>query len=463
MCIRDSFTFGINSAKANQIIPAYQLVMPTTRVDLGPMSANRTLSFEAALSLLDEANYIQYYDQKVRIDTVKFAAPFEVGDSKYYYLNNPKDVAILKNLMLDKLYFFPFSKVDKEQRTANLTIFPFNDKEAIEHPISSFSWNQHTFNYKKPYLQLSKGEVLDLVQEYPILGPHKEQLNIENIEFVFRVRPNVTCEFKGTWEELQKTPCFIENLNYLQHGDILHFPDLKLYFSDKQELLHKRTHLRVLIEEPTRKSEEEVLIIESDQEVQQSYPIQLKTDGTHWQIQNISFENLIKKIKNSRPKTLKIVGENLPNLDVFFHSPKSNVSEEMMYEQILERLHWQYNFTIETIQQEQTAWYLSGGNKEKIQAFTEEARKPNLEFFNEQVLKKGLESVGPMEFEWFADRYFELTHNIKVRDLTGITGRYILPLQTKDLKSLQKQLKKDYGLILSQESKTVPMTVVHFK
>ena len=88
---------------------------------------------------------------------------------------------------------------------------------------------------------------------------------------------------------------------------------------------------------------------------------------------------------------------------------------------------------------------------------------PNLEYLNEQARKKGLDPVGPMNYNWFADRYLPMEYGIEVTDLTEFSGRYILPLKTTNLKSLQKQLKRDYGLILKQQQRTVPMTVVHFE
>ena len=144
-----------------------------------------------------------------------------------------------------------------------------------------------------------------------------------------------------------------------------------------------------------------------------------------------------------------------------FVRPSSEIlSEEVMKERILNALKKQVLFTTKEKYVEQTNWYLSGGDAQKIAKYTEEAISPNLEFFNEKTLDKGLESVGPINFNWLTDRYFELEYGIKVIDLTGISGRYILPLKTKNLKSLQRQMKRDFGLVLKEETRTVPLTVV---
>jgi hypothetical protein len=207
---------------------------------------------------------------------------------------------------------------------------------------------------------------------------------------------------------------------------------------------------------------ENILLQESLQS-EESLLYHFEASGTYLFKQGVDIESLIKELTQSRHGKFKVVGTAIPKLDLFFYSKNTNLTKEEIYASILEKLQHQYNISIKTKYEEQTGWYLSGGDASKLNQFAEEKVIPNLEYFNEQARDKGLEPVGPMNYNWFADRYLDLTYGIKVTDLTEFSGRYILPLKTKDLKSLQRQLKKDYGLILKQQQRTIPMTVVRFE
>jgi len=454
---RVNFNFGINSKLANTTILPTQVVT-TSRTF--PLSRNekiedRSITLNQAVQMLDKGAYIQYYDKIYPVHEIK-VHHFEIGESKDYALSNKEDLQYLTSKIKEdhKLMMSLLYTGEGEDRQIN-GLKLFNVTSMKDRQPKSFEWGDIKFNYTNSFLSLQKEHLLGIIDNHIILSPQKEEIKtMEGISFIFRYRPNVSCSFKGTWEEMKKDPCFIKNMALLQHGDMLYFDQLKAPM---------QTGWLTIIIDDNKQPSEDILIQETLQKEVQESPIRFEANGQHLYIQNTSVEELVKGLTQSRHGTLKVIGKSLPRLDIFFHSKETGLSKEEVYGRIFDALKRQYKVSIKTKYQEQMGWFLSEGNAEKLSQFTEEKIKPNLEYFNEQVRAKGQEPVGPMEYKWFADRYFDLEYGIKVTDLTEFSGRYILPLKTKNLKSLQKQLKKDYGLVLKQQKRTIPMTVVRFE
>ena len=317
-----------------------------------------------------------------------------------------------------------------------------------------FKWGKHTFTYKKRYLAISKQEFINLLENSLILNQQGKPFEkIGDLQFQFRNQPTSKCSINGSLEEMRNTSCLTQNLSILQNGDLINFNNL---YSPIQT-----AWLTVVIQENKNPSKE--TIIQKSLQKEEGYLKEFTANGKYLIKQGVPFETLLQELTQSRHGRLKVEGENMPRLDVFFHSKETNLIKEEIYEHILEELKKKYSLTIKAKYQEQTGWFLSEGDPDKLNQLTEEKVKPNLEYFNEQVRAKGQEPLGPFNYNWFADRYLPMEYGIQVTDLTEFSGRYILPLKTKDLKSLQKQLKKDYGLILKQQTRTIPITVVRFE
>ena len=447
-----NFKFAIYSDKANNTIPPSQVIMKgqSFPIERNFYENSNTITFKQAQEFLRNEAFILDHGEKYPIEEI-IVYHFDGSKSQKYSLTNKAQLDSIKNILNPTDEFSTSRLVHKEKGINGLVLYKFH-LESRSNPIIS-KWGRHEFHIKNRYLAVSKNELVDLLENHTITNGQGEAFeSINKILFKFRHRNNTECDVDGTWEEMLQNPCFQRNINYLQHGDILYFYDLK-----KSLLI---SHLSVILQDNS--SSEEIIIQQSKQE-QSSILYNFAANGKHLFKQGVTLEILFQELTQSRHGKLKIEGENIPRLDVFYYSKEEDLTKEEIYEQILEALKRKYSLTIKAKYQEQTGWFLSEGDPDKLNQLTEEKVKPNLEYFNEQVRAKGQEPLGPFNYNWFADRYLPMEYGIQVTDLTEFSGRYILPLKTKDLKSLQKQLKKDYGLILKQQTRTIPITVVRFE
>ena len=446
------FSFSINSEKSNQTIPDNQLILGGETISLdsrrNPFSA--TITFGQIATLLDENTYTNYYGKRYSINNLTFSY-YDGSMSTNYDLRKIEDRAFLESkIPADKELFLLPGFADKEEGLLNISLVVRTITTANSTPLNSFTWNKHTFSYRNPVLKMTKIAFLDLINNHTLKGPQgKPLLEASGISILNRYTPAAGCNSKGTWEEVIQGDCFQEQLKHIADGSSIEFHRLKaspVFVGG----------LTVYIEEGTNTAQTEIIVKQSTAD---NGTTKYKRHG-YWHYQNAPFADLYQELTNSRYGQVKIEGKTLPNVDVFVRPSAKTTSDKVLKEHILTALKQQVSFAVKEKYTQKTDWFLSGGDAQKIANYTEENVTPNLEYFNEQILEKGLESVGPMDYKWFADRYFELEYGIKVIDLTEFSGRYILPLKTKNLKSLQRQLKKDFGLILKQETRTIPVTVV---
>ena len=440
------FSFSINSGKPNQIIPANQLILggETIALDSRRNPFSTIITFGQVATLLNENTHTNYYGKRYSINQVTFNY-YDGSRSTNYDLRKTEDRVFLESkIPADQELFLLPGFADQEEDLLNISLIVKTNTIANSTPLNSFTWDKHIFSYRNPVLKMTKTAFLDLINNHVLKGPQgKPLMEASGISILNRHTPATGCNSKGTWKEVIQGDCFQEQLAHIAAGSSIEFHRLKaspVFVGG----------LTVYIEEDTNTSQSEIIVKPS---TAANGTTKYKRYG-YWHYQNVPFEEVYKEVSNSRHGQVKIEGKVLPNVDVFIRPATNTISKEVLKERILSALKQQVPFAVKEKYLPQTAWYLSGGDAEKIAKYTEEQVSPNLEYFNEQVLAKGLESVGPMEFEWFADRYFELEHNIRVIDLTDISGRYILPLKTNNLKKLQKQLKKDFGLILKEETRT---------
>ena len=130
----------------------------------------------------------------------------------------------------------------------------------------------------------------------------------------------------------------------------------------------------------------------------------------------------------------------------------------------LERIQKYYPFAIKKKIVVAEGWFLSEGDKTKLAKYEE--RKilgRQFEPFKQKNAEKGLETLGPVKFDWFATTYFKRNYQLDVINLTDFSGKYILPLDTESLADLQSQLERDFGLVLKKQRRSLDIQEVVFE
>jgi len=176
---------------------------------------------------------------------------------------------------------------------------------------------------------------------------------------------------------------------------------------------------------------------------------------------NHSIATVVADLLDIHPSKLKFRDkDNLPKIHLTY-KPIDGVDAKA---DLLERIKAHYPYVIKKKIIEQEAWFLSGGDGEKLANYEQsKILGRSFEAIKQENFTKGLETLGPVNFDWFATTYFKRNYQIDVINLTEFSGKYILPLDTESLSTLQVQMERDFGLQLKKERRSMDIREVVFE
>jgi hypothetical protein len=143
-----------------------------------------------------------------------------------------------------------------------------------------------------------------------------------------------------------------------------------------------------------------------------------------------------------------------PKLDILFQSPHlpNSKGENLILEKLQEQFHYQTDLKFDT----RTIWVIQPPDFQSLLEPFEYFYnvRPNLEQIIKENEAKGYETITPGFFDDLA-RLIEDQFGIYVFNESNIHKAYGLGLDLSSFKALRKQLKKDYGIVLTREKRTI--------
>ncbi|MFK7979745.1 MAG: hypothetical protein AB8G86_07165, partial [Saprospiraceae bacterium] len=416
----------------------------------GSPEERTSFTFEQINGMVGERVLITHLGETSKIQDIKIQVANDRLRHTFQSLNKKGVLEKLKDFYPpDKVFYLDFHQVADNTFNLYLSLHPSDD--IFQKRADEFSWGDYSFSFKNPFLALTKKELTQLIQEQNMkdyLGTPIEK--ITGVKFLFA---DETIRYFGKksdydFKDMFKEQEFKQNYNRLKTGDLINIMNLHSSFV--------KGGLTIFIKENTTEpvSYFDLQPAKGGEQNQFNHPFVTL-------YRNHSIATVIADLLDVHPSKLKFKDkENLPKVHLTYQ-PLAGVDTKS---DLLEQIKKQYPFVIKKKVLEQEAWFLSGGNKEKVANF--EAQKipvSNLAAFKQKNFTKGLETLGPVKFDWFATDYFKRKYQIDVINLTDFSGKYILPLDTASFADLQAQMERDFGLILKKQRRNLEIQEVVFE
>jgi len=449
------FIFSIDSEKGNKVIAPPYLKIADEKINLPSFRTYQNnklkFTFGQIKEMITQPLTIHTFDETTKVEHIKIMIAQNRLKKSFENLKDPVVLEQYESFYPDDKLFYLDYFPSLERNKVDL-IFQLDANDNIFKKVNNeFSWGEHPFSFKDPIIKLTKKELTQLFESHDIkdyLGNAVER--ISGIRFLFNEKENIIYGRQNNYsvKEMMSDPIFKEQFDKLENGDILNIINLKSKFI--------QGGLVVLIDEQLSNKTPLFKLAEGKGKIRFNYTLPQAVI-----YRNYNLKSLLTELLDLKPHEIRF-NTSLDN-SKFINLTYIPVDGIDPTKDILERIKTKYPFTIKKKIVEKESWFLSGGDAKKLEQFRQQNLPTNLTLFTEDNTKKGIETLGPVKFDWFATNYFKSKYQIDIINLTDFKGKYVFPLDTKDFKTLQQQLKRDFDLELKKQRRSIEIKEIAFE